>query len=108
MITFLFWNIQKKPLIDRIARLVARRAVDVLVLAECASKPEDVIEAVRTEGRQHFKSVPGSASRLHLYANSSIANWELLVSDPLEGWIGFKVRIEGRTPFNLFLAHLPS
>ncbi len=36
MPTFLFWNLQKKPLLPRVERLVRVHAVDVLILAECA------------------------------------------------------------------------
>ena len=32
--TFLFWNVHRRPLLDMLARLVARHGVDVVILAE--------------------------------------------------------------------------
>lgn len=35
MLTFLFWNVNKKPNEERIARLARLHGVDVVILAEC-------------------------------------------------------------------------
>lgn len=39
MLTFLFWNINRKPLQESIARLCTRHAIDILILAECEVTP---------------------------------------------------------------------
>src|SRR5207253_1798908 len=46
MLTFLFWNIQKKPLLNRLARLTAGHCVDVLILAECEPESANVLTAL--------------------------------------------------------------
>ena len=43
MATFLFWNINAKPLRAEICRLVVRHEVDVLMLAECRMSPGEVL-----------------------------------------------------------------
>ena len=46
LVSFLFWNVNGKPLEERIARLARANDVDVLMLAECNSEPEEVLAAV--------------------------------------------------------------
>jgi hypothetical protein len=37
------WNIHKKPLQDRVARLASAYSVDVLMLAECEIDPAEML-----------------------------------------------------------------
>ncbi len=46
MPNFLFWNMARKPLTDSLARLAARHQTDVLLLAECALSPRQVLAAL--------------------------------------------------------------
>ena len=50
MANFLFWNIARKPLSDSLARLAARHALDVLMLAECSLTPRQVLAALNRGG----------------------------------------------------------
>jgi hypothetical protein len=49
MLTFLFWNLQKKPLQDSLYRLVERHKVDVLLLAENAVPIDKILLALNRE-----------------------------------------------------------
>lgn len=46
MPNFLFWNMARKPLADSLARLAERQSSDVLLLAECAPSPRQVLAAL--------------------------------------------------------------
>ena len=50
MATFLFWNIARKPLRAEVARLTQRHNVDVLMLAECALTPRQILSSLREGG----------------------------------------------------------
>ena len=46
MITFLLWNLNKKPLTERIARLAERHDIDILILLECEIPTPQFLETV--------------------------------------------------------------
>jgi endonuclease/exonuclease/phosphatase family metal-dependent hydrolase len=48
MLTFLFWNINRKPLTELVARLVEDHHVDVLALAESGATPDRVLRDLNT------------------------------------------------------------
>ncbi len=50
MITFLCWNLNRKPIQHRVAELARSRGVDVLILLECAAQVGDLLGALN-EGR---------------------------------------------------------
>jgi hypothetical protein len=54
MPTFVFWNINEKPLAERIARIAVSHAVDVVVLAESAIEPGAMLEAFVKLGAEGF------------------------------------------------------
>lgn len=108
MITFLFWNIGKKPLADRVRNLVAAHAADLIVLAECRTPPTTIVAALDAAGRGPFALVAGSGTDLQVYTRLPTARWRWLYTDPLEAWLAFRVQIGRRPAFLLFVAHLPS
>lgn len=46
MTTFLFWNLNRKPLAERVAKIAARYEVDVIVLAACYVAPGEMMLAL--------------------------------------------------------------
>jgi exonuclease III len=54
MTTFLFWNLNRKPLHDLIANLAATYSVDVLMLAECAISPARVLSTLNSRERVEY------------------------------------------------------
>lgn len=108
MLTFLFWNIDGKPLQDRVRNLVAAHSVDLVVLAECRMPPATVVSTLDASNRGPFNLVPGSGSKLHVYTRLPTAHWQFLYRDPLEAWLTFRVHIGTRPAVLLFATHLPS
>jgi len=57
MITFLFWNLKKKPLEWVVTNLALRHEVDVLMLVECEIPPPVMLRALNQEETQFHSSV---------------------------------------------------
>jgi hypothetical protein len=49
MLTFLFWNIAKRPIGDLVAALAEIHQVDVLLLAECSLTPAALLGVLNSE-----------------------------------------------------------
>jgi hypothetical protein len=107
-ISFLFWNIGRRPLRDRVARLVATHSPDVVILAECVIPSGAISRAVNGVASGTFRVVPGSGSELRLFTRLPLSGWHFWLSDPLEAWIGFRVSAPQLPDLLLFALHLPS
>jgi hypothetical protein len=46
VVSFLFWNLGRRPVLDRIVRMVVTFNVDVLVLAECAIESGNILASL--------------------------------------------------------------
>ena len=66
MISFLFWNVYDRHLEDRVARLAVARNVDVVMLAESATSPVQMLEALNRDGdrRYTYPFTEGDLNRL--------------------------------------------
>lgn len=80
MATFLFWNINKKPILDDIVVLCNENDVDILILAECEISEVTLLQALNKDRSPIFLSPFSPSQKLkffYKYPNSSIR----LVSD---------------------------
>lgn len=102
MLTFLFWNINRKSLADRVARLARAHAADVVVLAECEFGPGDFERAAG--GPFGYVSPPGK--RLRVWSAVPGAVWDLGVDAPR--WQIFRVRRPASDEVLIAATHLPS
>ena len=107
-IRILFWNIQKKPLRERIAQLTRAHSPDVVVLAECTIQTAILSQAMNGTGAGTFRAVPGSGDQLRVITCLPLAAWHFWLADPLEAWIGFRLSPPGLPDLLLFALHLPS
>ena len=48
MLTFLFWNINRKPVANLLAALAQEHSIDVLILGECGLSPATVLNSLNT------------------------------------------------------------
>ena len=55
MATFLFWNLNKKPLLCQIATLCHEHKVDVFILAESGLSTVELLEALNGGQRAQFR-----------------------------------------------------
>jgi endonuclease/exonuclease/phosphatase (EEP) superfamily protein YafD len=66
MITFLFWNMNRKPLADAIAAIAKAELVDILILSECAIEAKDLLATLnRRDAEFHF--APGQNRRISMF-----------------------------------------
>ena len=55
MLTVLFWNIQKKPLLHRVARMATAHGVDVVLLTECEQTDSELLAALNGGGKEPYR-----------------------------------------------------
>lgn len=67
MITFLFWNLGKKPLQEIIANLAVKYDVDVFMFAECPSLPFDPLLALNSSSNATYHYARGICKKIKLY-----------------------------------------
>lgn len=107
MITFLFWNLNRKPLQEVVTRLVRRHAVDVLMLAECNMSPDHMLAELNTEDRAEFFYAPTPIrTRVEIFTR-----FTPLFLEPVDDDLRLSVRhlkLPGQTSVLLAVAHLPS
>lgn len=67
MVSFLFWNLAKRSLQHRVARLAAAHEVDVVMLAECAVEPVDLLEALNATGQGTYSCPSPDTDKVRLF-----------------------------------------
>lgn len=67
MVSFLFWNLNGKPLEGRIARLARANDVDVLMLAECDSEPDEIVHALNQAGTGKYRYPFSEGRRIRIF-----------------------------------------
>ncbi len=69
MLRFLFWNLHRKPLEKLVQQIVAAHDIDIVVLAEMATKTQDMAVALNlTAGRRLFHFFPPNAyDKVHIF-----------------------------------------
>jgi len=90
-INFLFWNVNRKPLEERIRRIVQSHAIDVVILAECISVSAGLTDAINSAEAGTFSLVPGSADELKLLTRLPIDGWSPIYREPLDAWLAFRI-----------------
>jgi Endonuclease/Exonuclease/phosphatase family len=112
MLTFLFWNLQKKPLQDSLYRLVEKHQVDILLLAENTLSVGEILSALNPneEGSFHYSpSGYGEGEKIHVYTR-----FPSIFSQPLTGLPSYRrhttriINLPGKERFLLIAAHLES
>jgi hypothetical protein len=62
--TFLFWNINRKPLSELVARLAEEHGIDVIILAESQIEPARLLTGLNENGlaQFHYAPTPGGST----------------------------------------------
>lgn len=107
MLSFLFWNLNRKPLTRQVIDLVKQYNVDVLMLAESSISDEEFIpELIQATGRTFHKpfSLPG---KIQIY--TSLPEHEVQpVYDSTIGRLTIRRLVRANTDILLAVLHLPS
>lgn len=107
MVTFLFWNINKKPLLESITWLVHNHNIDVLILAESQLKDINILKSLNLPSEACYTIMPpGLPSPIRIYSRFSPR-----FINPIEDVGGIAIR-QIMPPIGLDLlliaVHLPS
>ncbi|MBY0523057.1 MAG: endonuclease/exonuclease/phosphatase family protein [Gemmataceae bacterium] len=107
MLTFLFWNLNKKPLQARLASLVQRHKVDLVLLAECMVPPSIMLETLNQgDGAPFFNNPNLECQKVMVYSQ--------FVSDFLQPVVESRrftirsINLPNRPEFLLAVVHFPS
>ena len=107
MLTFLFWNIDRKPLASIIANLTVSHDVDVLVLVECEIGPARMLRTLNNGRPAQFHFSPGrGCGKVAIYTRFPGDFLEAL-SETGRTTIR-RLSLPARTEILLAAAHLPS
>ena len=68
MLTFMFWNVNRKPNEERIARLARRHDVDVLILAECDITPDTLLSKLNEDSEEYYYHPKFECPLIEVYA----------------------------------------
>ncbi len=108
MLTFLFWNVQKKPILHRVARICEAHAVDVVILAECEAKLSEVVASLNVDTANRYVAPNAIAQRTKIvFRHSEMVHVELF-NDSADRLAVRRLSFDGRSPVLLGVVHLPS
>jgi hypothetical protein len=68
-LSFLFWNLNGKPLWDRLASIVERHNVDIVMLAECPKDGSSAIQELNTGSQKRFYLAQGGLGKLQIFTH---------------------------------------
>ncbi len=105
MVTFLFWNINKKPLEETIARIAQRYDIDVLIFAECDIPVVTLLKQLNADGaRYHFAPTIG-CEKISIYTQFSDNLKPVLETNRLTVR---RLSLSGRREILIAATHFPS
>lgn len=108
MLTVLFWNIQKKPLLDRVARIVRTHAVDVVVLAECVQTDAELLATLNMGVGKKFRCPRRLTDKFRIAFSNPILRLPHRRDSVGEHMSFYEPQFRRKPSFILAIAHLPS
>ena len=105
-ISFLFWNLNRKPLETRLGRMSMSHSVDVVCLAECPLPADQVVAALKDSG--DYQEADGSGTELRVFSRLPRRFLRFQFIDQQERWLLYRVCPAWAPQFLLAVAHLPS
>ncbi|NQT15180.1 MAG: endonuclease/exonuclease/phosphatase family protein [Planctomycetes bacterium] len=108
IVSFLFWNINGKPLQDRLARLALAKDVDVLMLAECETEPDQVLDALNGSAEREYCLPPSEGSRIRVFTRLPESSLIDVFNSPLDRLTIRRLRVDGRPEVLLSVLHFQS
>lgn len=107
MITFLFWNIYRKPLQETVAALVNEHSVDVLMLAECNVPSGNLLVSLNRGNEWKFHLPENERHRLVVYTRFS-RQFLVTIGDDHPRFTLRRLALPGKPDLLLVIAHSPS
>ena len=79
MATFLFWNLNRKPLQSLIATLAVQHQIDVLIFAECVIKPEVLLQSLCEAGSQYYYLPSRVCEKIEMFTRFPSDAFEIII-----------------------------
>jgi len=108
MVTFLFWNLFKKPLLDRVVRLVQTHEVDFLMLAECEMDQSEIEQSLRQTIDASFSLATSSGGKTQIYTRLPTSSIAEQFNDPFGGLTIWRVDVGEPPGVMMAVVHCPS
>jgi hypothetical protein len=105
--SFLFWNLQKKDLRDRIVRLIKEYKIDILAVAENNIDEDEFINYVKDQIDVDLEvpiPILSQKKKVNLFIKKGIS--KSVEQNPGDRMIIYRIDIDGCLPFLLSVAHL--
>ena len=106
MLTFLFWNINRKPLEQTVARLARGHSADLVILAECQIEIPSLLRALNPPGTGDYRFAGSQCEKLAVYTRFSSSFLEPRYET--SRYSIRRLRLPARPEMLLVVAHLPS
>ncbi|HEY3321546.1 MAG TPA: endonuclease/exonuclease/phosphatase family protein [Planctomycetota bacterium] len=106
MLSFLFWNLHNKSLLDSVARIVLQRQVDVLIFVESGIDPARLLPLLNQPAPKYFYHPPLFSSACQFFASFDPQHLKPLHDDEHIAIRG--LFLPGRVPLLITAAHLQS
>jgi hypothetical protein len=107
LVTFLFWNLGKRPLQDCLRRIVSSYGVDLALLAECEIEPALLQATLERSPEYPFSFHPSPRSKIHIFSRFTRADVIPEFDDPIGGVTIRRLRVGRHPGINLAGIHLP-
>jgi endonuclease/exonuclease/phosphatase family metal-dependent hydrolase len=106
MVTFLFWNTNRKSLQEEIRALVQEHQVDVIILSEFAGNPVSMLEHLNSGRSAGFHIATGLCERIRIFTRFSSNFFRPTYESE---WISIRrLRLPARLEILVVAAHLAS
>jgi exonuclease III len=106
MVTFLYWNTNRKPLHTEIRALAEAHVVDVVILSEFSESPATLLEYLNSGRIKDFQFAPGECERIQIFTRFSSSFLRPRYEDD---WVSIRLlKMPARVEILLVAAHLPS
>ena len=104
----MFWNIQKKPLLHRVARIAAGQAVDIVLLTECVQSDAGLLAALNGGGKGPFRCPTRRNDRFRVASRFPASVFGERYTDASRRLSVYELKTSPTQPILLGLVHLVS
>jgi hypothetical protein len=108
LVSFLFWNLHKHPLQDRVARLASAHGVDVLMLAECELDSNEMLAALNGLGGGSYCFPFSAGNKIRVFTRLPESSLTDAFNDPLGGLTIRRLMVGEPPGLLLAVVHFPS
>jgi hypothetical protein len=108
MISFLFWNLDKRRLEASVSRMAALHEVDVLMLAECRIDPDEMLKSLNSRCSSPYHFPDSESKKIRIFTRLRKSQLIDKFIDPLAGLNIRQLRIGPRPGILLAVVHFPS